>query len=92
MTDELPKVSGRHQDTLRHVLAHPLSHNVDWRGLVALLRELGSVEEHATGSISVEAQGQRLELVKPRGKDVSTDDLVEVRRFLEALGYRSERG
>lgn len=92
MTDELPKLSGRHQDTLRHVLAHPVSHNVEWRALVALLREVGSVEEHATGSISVEAEGQRLVLVKPRGKDVPTDDLVEARRFLEALGYRPERG
>jgi hypothetical protein len=91
MNDEPPTLTGRHEETLRHVLAHPLSHNVEWRALVALLHEVGSVEEHATGSLSVEAGGRRLQVVKPRGKDVEADDLVEVRRFLEELGYRPER-
>jgi hypothetical protein len=89
---EPPKLSGRHQDTLRHVLAHPLSHNVEWRALLALLREVGSVEEHGDGNIAVEAGGQRLVFTQHHEKDVDADDLVEVRRFLEALGYRPAEG
>jgi hypothetical protein len=90
MTQEPPKLSGRHQDTLRHVLARPLSHNVEWRALLALLRQVGSVEEHGEGMISVEVGDKRLILTRPHEKDVEADDLVEVRRFLEDLGYRPE--
>lgn len=86
MVEEPPHLSGRHQDTLRHVLAHPLSHNVEWQALVALLREVGSVEEQGE-HVTIEAGGQRLVLRRPRGKDVEADELAEVRRFLGALGY-----
>ncbi|HTX63213.1 MAG TPA: hypothetical protein VMD28_06215 [Acidimicrobiales bacterium] len=88
MVAEPPHLTGRHQDTLRHVLAHPLSHNVEWHALVALLHELGSVEERGE-SVTVEAGGQRLALTRPHGKDVEADDLAQVRRFLETLGYRA---
>lgn len=89
MVTEPPKLSGRHRDTLRHVLARPLSHNVEWRALVALLHEVGTFEEHRD-MITVEAGGERLVLKEPNEKDVDADDLVEVRRFLEGLGYRAE--
>ena len=89
MVGEPPHLSGRHRDTLRHVLGHPLSHNVEWHSLLALLREVGSVEEQGE-FVAVEAQGQRVVLARPHGKDVEADDLVEVRRFLETLGYRTE--
>lgn len=88
MVEEPSHLSGRHQDTLRHVLAHPLSHNVEWHALLALLREVGAVEDLGE-SVAVQAGGQRLVLMKPHGKDVEADDLVEVRRFLETLGYRA---
>jgi hypothetical protein len=90
MTDELPRLSGRHQDAMRHAPAHPLSHNAEWRALAAPLRELGSREEHTKGSISA-AQGRRLETVKPHDKNVDADDLVEVQRVLEMLGCPTER-
>ncbi len=89
MVEEPQHLTGRHQDTLRHVLAHPLSHNVEWHSLVSLLREVGSVEEHGE-VVTIEAGGQRIVLTKPRGKDVEADDLVEVRRLLEDLGYRAQ--
>jgi hypothetical protein len=89
MVGEPQHLTGRHQDTLRHVLAHPLSHNVEWHSLLSLLREVGSVEEHGE-SVAIEVGGQRIVLMKPHGKDVEADDLVEVRRLLESLGFRAE--
>lgn len=86
MVGEPPHLSGRHQDTLRHVLAHPQSRNVEWHALVALLGEVGSVEERGE-SVTVEEGGERLVLRRPRGKDIEADELAEVRRFLETLGY-----
>jgi hypothetical protein len=85
-----PRLSGRHRDTLRHVLARPSSRNVEWHAVVAMLREVGKVEERGAGVIEVTANGRTLMLPRPHGKDVSTDDLVELRRFLEGLGYRDD--
>jgi hypothetical protein len=90
MPEDPPHLTGRHEDTLRHVLARPLSHNVEWRALVALLRQVGTVDERADGSIAVEARGQRLVVTRPHGKDVEADDLVEARNFLESLGFRPD--
>jgi hypothetical protein len=88
MSTEQPKLSGRHQDTLRHVFSHPMSHNVEWRELRALLGEVGVVKETHDGNLEVEAADQRLLLNRPRGKDVGPHDLEAARHFLEALGFR----
>jgi len=88
MTVEPPKLTGRHQDVLNHVLAGPLSHNVEWREIVALLRQVGSVEERHDGNLVVRAGDQTLELGHHHQKDVGTDDLEKLRHFLKALGYR----
>lgn len=88
MSTEPPKLSGRHQDTVRHVFSHPMSHNVEWRELRALLSEVGEVEERSGGGLKVEAGGQKLVLSRPRGKDVDPEELEAARHFLEALGLR----
>ena len=88
MTDGPPKLTGRHQDVLNHVFAEPLSHNVEWREVVALLQEVGSVEERHDGNLVVTAGDQTLELGHHHEKDVEADDLEKICHFLRALGYR----
>ena len=85
-----PKVTGRHRDTLRQIFAHPMSHNVEWHDVVALLREVASVEERDGGKLEVKAADRSYSLPRPRGKDVVPDELVEVRHLLESLGYGGE--
>lgn len=94
MTDEPPKLSGRHADTLQHLFAHPLSHNVEWREVLALLRDVAVLDERDDGNVEVTAAGERFVLQRPHEKDLDADDLVKVRRLLESLGYHpgSERG
>lgn len=88
MTTEPRRLSGRHQDTLRHVFNHPMSHNVEWRELLALLNEVADVKETSEGSFKVASPGQKVVLSRPRGKDVDPRDLETARHFLEALGLR----
>ena len=82
-----PKVTGRHRDTLRQIFAHPMSHNVEWHDVVALLREVASVEERHDGKIDVKTADRSFVLSRSRGKDLVPDELMEVRHLLEALGY-----
>jgi len=87
-----PELSGRHRDTLRHVFAHPVSHNLDWRAVVALLGEVATVDERHDGKIEVTSGERTILLTPPHHKDLDADDVVEVRHFLEAVGYRPEAG
>ncbi len=90
MTPEEPTISGRHKDTLRQVFAHPLSHNVEWRAVIALLKEVATVEEHHDGHIEVKASGEAFVFTRPHQKDLDPDDLVTVRHLLTSLGYEPE--
>lgn len=87
MSPSPPKLTGRHRDTLEHVFAHPLSHNVEWHDVVALLREAASVTERDDGNVEVRAGDQELMLTRPHGKDLEPDAVVAVRHLLESLGY-----
>ena len=90
MSPESPKLSGRHQDTLRQIFAHPLSHNVEWHAVASLLREVSTVEERDDGKIAVKAGDDTVVLGRPRHKDLDADELVEVRHLLESLGFKGE--
>ena len=85
-----PEVSGHHRETLRRLFAHPLSHNIEWHDVVSLLREVAIVKERKDGKLEITATDRTFVLVKPRDKDVSVDELIEVRHLLEALGYRAD--
>jgi hypothetical protein len=85
-------LSGRHRDTLRQLFEHPVSHNVEWRAVLSLLGEVGSVTTHHNGKIAVTV-GPRTEFFDPRGeKDLDAQTVVDVRELLASAGYRSEDG
>jgi hypothetical protein len=86
-TFERSNLSGRHQDTLRQIFAHPLSHNVEWHSVVALLHEVATVAEGPDGKVEVAVGDQKVVLARPRNKDLDADELVSVRHLLESLGY-----
>jgi hypothetical protein len=92
MCPEPSNLTGRHRDTLRQIFTHPLSHNVEWRAVVSLLREVAVVDERDDGKFAVTAGGKTVVLTRPRNKDVDADELVEVRHLLETLGYQAEGG
>jgi len=90
MSPDPPKLTARHNDTLRQIFTHPLSHNVEWRAVVALLHEVGELDERDDGKFAVTSGEKTLVLVRPHGKDLGADELVEVRNFLSSLGYGAD--
>ena len=78
------ELAGAHQRTYHTIFQHPVSHNLQWRDVHALFRQLGEVVEKANGSLLVTRHGQTLVLPAPRTKDVSeTEEVIKIRHFLE---------
>lgn len=85
-------LSGRHRDTLHQLFEHPVSRNVEWRAVLSLLGEVGSVTTHHNGKIAVTV-GPRTEFFDPRGeKDLDAQTVVDIRELLASAGFRGEDG
>ena len=70
--------------TYTTIFQHPISHNLEWRHVRALLAALGEIAEEPNGNLKATRHGQILVLRPPRTKDVAeTDELMAVRHFLE---------
>jgi hypothetical protein len=79
-----PPLTGTHLRTYNRIFQHPVSHNLEWRSVYALLKKLGQIAEEPNGNLKVTRNGQSLVLHRSYTKDVSdTGDLMAVRHFLE---------
>jgi hypothetical protein len=77
-------LTGSHLRTYNSIFQHPVSPDLGWRDVEALLRQLGQVHGGPNGNLKVSRNGHVLILQPPRTKDVSeTDDVMAVRHFLE---------
>lgn len=82
-------LAGPHQRTLDRIFQHPISHNLVWHDVHALLGEIAEVKKEHNGSLKVTRNGQTLFLHPTSKKDVTEmDEVMNLRHFLE----RSESG
>lgn len=80
----IPSLTGSHLRTYQRIFQHPVSHNLEWRDVHALFRQIAEVEEEPNGHLKVSRNGQVLVLHPARTKDVAdTDELLTLRHFLE---------
>ena len=86
-SEEPPQLSGRHRDTLAKIFLHPVSHNIEWRRVIALLEEAGTVRERRDGKLEVSVGSAASVLEPPRGKDLTVQQVLDVRRMLATAGY-----
>jgi hypothetical protein len=71
------------QETLRMILEHRPSANIEWRRVRSLLDAAGTTVEEPNGKLRVTVDGKTLVLTPPRTKDVDDQLLVDVRRLFE---------
>src|SRR5579862_4499734 len=76
-------LTGDHKATYETIFRHPVSHNLDWRSLTALFNQLGELEEEPNGKLKFTRNGQSITL-HSHGKDVEVDEIMHIRRFLDA--------
>ncbi|HXX30088.1 MAG TPA: hypothetical protein VEJ89_05165 [Myxococcaceae bacterium] len=86
------ELSHSDQRTLDAVFAHPIPLNLPWRDVVHLLEALGRVEETHGGKLRATINGQTGFVHRSRHKDLTREELVTVRHFLERAGVASARG
>jgi hypothetical protein len=79
-----PSLNGSHLRTFEKIFAHPASHNLAWRDVLALFTNLGAEVDEANSRLRITLQGHILILPEPRTKEVAdVDELMKLRHFLE---------
>jgi len=84
------ELSSNHRDTLAHIFEHPVSHNIEWQAVLSLLGQVGTVDEEHDGSYRVTLGNETETFHRPRDKDVSSQQVVDLRRMLRNAGYGPE--
>ncbi len=85
-------VSSHHRKTIEKIFHHPAGGNIEWRQVLSMLEDLGTVTHEHNGKFSV-ALGPETEVFEaPPGKDIHEQLTVDLRRMLSQAGYGPEGG
>jgi hypothetical protein len=80
-------LNSHHQHTLNQILQHPVSHNIEWPAVLSLLEAVGSVKESHDGKFVVTLASRTETIERPKSKDIDTELVVDLRRWLVQAGY-----
>ena len=75
-----------HRSTAEAILSHPVSHNIEWRDVLSLLKAIGEVNEEHDGKVKVTVGPETEVLRAPHGKDIDPQMVVDLRRMLTEAG------
>ncbi len=84
------ELSSNHRDTLARIFEHPVSHNIEWQAVLSLLGQVGTVDQEHDGSYHVTLGDETETLRRPKDKDVTSQQVVDLRRMLRNAGYGPE--
>ncbi|MGE0065861.1 MAG: type II toxin-antitoxin system HicA family toxin [Solirubrobacterales bacterium] len=80
-------LSNHHRETVRKILSHPTSANIEWRQALSLLEAIGEVTEEHNGHFKVTVGPETETLHRPHGKDIDEQMVIDLRRMLVQAGY-----
>lgn len=84
-------LSKKHAQVLDRIFAHPLDRNLQWREVVALFENVGTISEEHNGHYKVTVNDQQQLFRRPRHKDVAdVEELQVIRHFLERAGVTAK--
>ncbi len=84
------ELSSNHRDTLSRIFEHPVSHNIEWQAVLSLLGQVGTVDQEHDGSYHVTLGDETETFRRPKDKDVTSQQVVDLRRMLRNAGYGPE--
>ena len=78
----------RHEKTLNLIFAQPISGNIKWRDVEALLRNLGSILSERAGSrVAVSLEGRVAFFHRPHpSPNMNKGAVRDLRKFLQSVG------
>ena len=80
-------VTGADRRTLDAIFRHPLAHSLEWREIVSLFNAIGGSEEKHNGEFELRAGEHAMAMKKPHTKDVTGQEVMDLRHFLERSGW-----
>ena len=83
---EGPNLDGHHRVTVEKIFQHPAGHNIQWHDVLSLLESVATVEEEHDGRYRVTLGSETETLDAPRGPDIDTQMVVDLRRMLKGAG------
>jgi hypothetical protein len=84
------KLDHQHRITAQKIFCHPLNHNIQWIDVCALLERFGEVHETHRGNWAVTRDGETISFGSTRTRDLTDDQVIKVRHFLESFGITAE--
>ena len=75
------------RSTIEALYQHPLSHNLEWSGVVSLFERLGTVDQKGHNEIAFGLGGEHHRVHKPHGKDLTTAEVMTFRHMLTRAGW-----
>jgi predicted dehydrogenase len=83
VTRNASSLTGAHRRTLDAIFHHPSAHNLEWSDVVELIGTIGDVHEQSNNKFAFEVSGKRHIMHKPHMKDLTSDEVVDLRHFLK---------
>jgi hypothetical protein len=68
-----------------------MPHNLEWRDVMSLFAAVGTVEERANSGFVLGYGDETHVMRKPHHKDMTTDEVIELRKFARQAGLSVER-
>jgi len=69
------------------IFQHPLSHNLNWREVLALFHTIGTVDQAAGGDTVLQLNGQHQTFRPAHSKDLAAEDVISLRHLLTRAGW-----
>ena len=88
MTDGI-KLDAHHRKTVEKLFTHPTSHNIQWHDVLSLLNAVADVDEVNEGRFKVTLGPETETFAAPRGPDIDTQMVVDLRRMLKGAGIEA---
>ena len=85
MTDGI-KLDAHHRKTVDKLFTHPTSHNIQWHDVLSMLRAVADVDEVKDGRYKVTLGPETETFDAPKGTDIDTQMVVDLRRMLKGAG------
>jgi len=85
------KLDHHHRLTAQKIFGHPLNHNIKWVDVASLLGRFGVVHESHRGNWALALDdGAVVSFGTTHTKDLTDDQVIRVRHFLEGHGVTPE--
>ena len=88
--ETLSSLKGAHRRTLEAIFRHPSAHNLAWNDVLGLIGSIGETHEKANSTFVFEIAGNRYLMRKPHTKDLTNDEVTDLRHFLMQAGALSQ--